>query len=123
MHLVRDRAAEFGVRGVDPAALSFDLAKAVARKDRVVSWVHAGVYKALNHNKNISFVRGHAEFTSPGDLRVDGQVFSVEKTILANGAQAAPPDIPGLDEAGYITNDEALKLDRLPASMIVIGGG
>ncbi len=123
MHLVRDRAAEYGVVGVDPQKISFDLAKAVARKDRVVAWVHSGVYKALDHNKNITFLRGQAEFSSPVDLRVDGRVITVEKSILATGSQAVPANIPGLADAGYITNDEALKLERLPSSMIVIGAG
>jgi len=123
MHLVRDRAAEYGVVGVDPQKLSFDLAKAVARKDSIVAWVHSGVYKALDHNKNITFLRGQAEFSSPVELRVDGRLITVEKSILATGSQAAPASIPGLEQAGYITNNEALKMERVPSSMIVIGAG
>lgn len=123
MHLVRERAYEFGVRGVDPAALSFNLPTAMARKNAIVQGIVKGIYTALGNNKNITFLRGRAEFTSPQDVRVDGKLISAEKFILAVGARQSDVLIPGLEEAGYITNEEALQLDSLPASMIIIGGG
>ncbi len=123
MHLVRDRAAEFGVRGVDPSALSFDLSAAVVRKDAIVAGIHEGIYKALKSNENITFLKGHAEFVSPVDIQVDDRIIHADKTILAVGASSAPVKIPGLEEVGYLTNNEALKLEALPESMIIIGGG
>jgi len=123
MHLVKHRAYEFGVRGVNPDAITFDLAAAVARKDAIVNGILSGIHDALRKNKNITFLTGHAEFTSPVDIRLDGRQITAEKTILAVGARPATVDIPGLADVGFITNYEALKLERLPASMIVIGGG
>jgi pyruvate/2-oxoglutarate dehydrogenase complex dihydrolipoamide dehydrogenase (E3) component len=123
MHLVKRRAHEFGVRGVNPDAITFDLAAAVARKDDIVNGIISGIYDALKKNKNITFFTGHAEFTSPVDIRVDRRRITAEKTILAVGSRSATVDIPGLAEVGFITNYEALKLERLPVSMIVIGGG
>lgn len=123
MHLVKQRAHEFGVRGVNPDAITFDLAAAVARKDAIVKGIISGIHDALRKNKNIAFFTGHAEFTSPVDIRVDGRRIAAEKTILAVGSRSATVDIPGLTEVGFITNDEALKLERLPASLIIIGAG
>ena len=123
MHLVRERANEFGVRGVEPSALSFDLPAAMARKDTIVGGIIEGIYSSLKHNANITFIRGRAEFTSPVDIRVDGKTITAEKSILAVGAKQVDIPIPGLNEAGYITNREVLQLDKLPQSMIVIGGG
>jgi pyruvate/2-oxoglutarate dehydrogenase complex dihydrolipoamide dehydrogenase (E3) component len=123
MHLVKQRAYEFGVRGVNPEAITFDLAAAIARKDAIVNGIIAGIYDALHKNKNITFFTGHAEFASPVDIRVDGKGITADKTILAVGARTTSVDIPGLADVGFITNYEALKLERLPASMIVIGGG
>ena len=123
MHLVKHRAHEFGVRGVNPDAISIDLAAAVARKDAIVKGILSGIYGALKKNKNITFFTGHAEFASPLDIRIDGRQVTIERTILAVGARPAMVDIPGLAEVGYITNYEALKLERLPASMIVVGAG
>ena len=123
MHLVKRRAHEFGVRGVNADAITFDLAAAVARKDAIVKGIIDGIYTALKRNKNITFFTGRAELTSPVDIRVDGRQITAEKTMLAVGARPATVDIPGLAEVGFITNYEALKLERLPASMIVIGAG
>ncbi len=123
MHLIKRRAHEFGVRGVNPDAVTFDLAAAVARKDAIVKGIIDGVYAALKKNKNITFLKGHAEFASPVDIRLDGRRIAADKTILAVGARVADADIPGLAEAGYMTNYEALELEELPESMIVIGAG
>ncbi len=54
IHEVRDRAAEFGVRGVDPARISFDLAAAGARKDEIVRRIIEGIYGWVNRTDNLS---------------------------------------------------------------------
>jgi pyruvate/2-oxoglutarate dehydrogenase complex dihydrolipoamide dehydrogenase (E3) component len=123
MHLVQRRAHEFGVRGLDPTALSFDLPTAIARKNDIVQGIIDGIYTAMRRNKNITFLRGRAEFTSPVDLRVDGKPITAEKTLLAIGSKQIEAPIPGLDETGYLTNREALQLEKLPATMIIIGAG
>lgn len=123
MNLVQRRAHQFGVRGIDPDALSFDLAAAIQRKDAIVGGVIDGIYRALKKSSGITFLTGRAAFASPSEIRVDEQLITVDKTILAVGAQVSQPQIPGLEESGYMTNDEALHLDRLPASMIIIGAG
>ena len=123
MHLVRNRSAEFGVRGMDPQALSFDLTAAVQRKDAIIAGIVSGIQRNIQRNDGIDFITGRAEFTSPVDLKVDGKALQADKTILAIGSTIITPPIPGLDEAGYITNNEALHLSTVPASMIIIGGG
>jgi pyruvate/2-oxoglutarate dehydrogenase complex dihydrolipoamide dehydrogenase (E3) component len=123
MHLVRDRAAEFGVRGVDPSALWFDLPVAMARKDKIVQGIIDGIYGWVNKDENITFIRAQAEFTSPVDIRVDGQRIEAEKSIIATGSRVADVLVPGLADVGYITNYDALMLQELPTSMIIIGGG
>lgn len=123
MHLVRERAFEFGVRGVDPTQLWFDLEAAVTRKDKIVQGIIDGVYSWVNPNPNVTFIRGHAEFTSPVDIRVDGKQITAAKSVIATGSRTADVRIPGLKEIGYLTNRQALLLQTVPASLIVIGGG
>ncbi len=123
MHLVKEKAELFGVQGIDPDEVTFDLSKAVARKDQIVQGIIDGIYQGLKSNKNISFITGRAEFSSPIDIKIDGKSLTSKNTILAVGSRPYLPDIPGLEEAGYITNDEALNLRELPDSMIIIGGG
>ncbi|MFQ5419394.1 MAG: FAD-dependent oxidoreductase, partial [Anaerolineae bacterium] len=123
MHLVRDRAHEFGVRGIDPTTIWFDLETAVARKDKIVQGIIDGIYGWVRPNPNVTFIRGHAEFTSPVDIRVDGKPITAAKSIIAAGSRTANVTIPGLKEIGYLTNREALMLQTVPSSLIVIGGG
>lgn len=123
MNLVKAKAHKFGVRGIDPDEITFDLAAAIRRKDKIVQDIIDGIYHNLVRNKGIEFLTGHAEFKSPVDLQVDGKTFTAEKTILAVGSKQAVPKIPGLDKTGYITNHEALQLRELPQSMIIIGAG
>lgn len=123
MHLVRDRAHEFGVRGIDKEALWFDLAAAMARNDKIVQGIIDGIYDWVNKSDQITFIRGRAEFTSPVDIRVDGRSITAAKTIIAAGSRTADAPIPGLKEIGYLTNYEALMLQKVPSSLTVIGGG
>jgi pyruvate/2-oxoglutarate dehydrogenase complex dihydrolipoamide dehydrogenase (E3) component len=123
MHLVRDRAHEFGVRGLDREALWFDLAAAVARKDKIVQGIIDGIYGWVNKSDQITFLRGHAEYTSPVDIRVDSKTITAAKSIIAVGSRTADVNLPGLKEIGYLTNREALLLQKVPSSLIVIGGG
>ncbi|MCK4897181.1 MAG: hypothetical protein KAS38_00280, partial [Anaerolineales bacterium] len=94
MHLVKEKADLYGVRGVDPEEITFNLAAAIARKDKIVQGIIEGIYKGLDRNKNITFITGKAEFTSPVDVRVDGKVITAEKTILAVGSRTFIPNIP-----------------------------
>lgn len=123
MQLVRDRAHEFGVRGIDPTKIWFDLETAVARKDKIVQSIIDGIYSWVNPNPHVTFIRGHAEFTSPVDIRVDGQQITAAKSIIATGSRTADVSITGLQTVGYLTNHEALMLKKVPSSLIIIGGG
>ena len=123
MHLIRERAYEFGVRGIDQSALSLDLAAVVTRKDKIVQGIIDGIYSWVNPNPNVTFIRGRAEFTSPVDIRADGNSINAEKSIIAAGSRTADIRIPGLTDVGFITNYEALQLESIPTSLIIIGAG
>ena len=64
------------------------------------------------------------EFTDPHTLRLSGgAVISARKIVISTGSSPFIPPIPGLKEAGYITNREIFKLETIPRSLLVIGGG
>ena len=66
---------------------------------------------------------GDARFTGPDSLEVAGQSLTFKRCVIATGARAAKPDVPGLGEAGYLTNETVFSLTELPRRLIVIGGG
>jgi pyruvate/2-oxoglutarate dehydrogenase complex dihydrolipoamide dehydrogenase (E3) component len=66
---------------------------------------------------------GQASFTATDALQVDDETLRFEKALIATGARPNTPSIPGLAEAGYLTNESAFDLTALPRSLLVIGGG
>jgi pyruvate/2-oxoglutarate dehydrogenase complex dihydrolipoamide dehydrogenase (E3) component len=68
--------------------------------------------------------RGHAHFVSDGVVEIDGKErLRAKSFIIATGSTVAPPQIPGLQDAGYIDSDGVLELESIPASVAVLGGG
>ena len=66
---------------------------------------------------------GEARFAGPDTVQVAGQTLRFKRAVIATGARAAQPPIPGLAEAGYLTNETVFNLTQCPARMAVIGGG
>lgn len=73
--------------------------------------------------EGVSVRYGSATFQSPTTLLLDGEQMSSHAIIIATGSRPAIPDIPGLAETGYLTNESIFDLTTLPASLAVIGGG
>lgn len=74
-------------------------------------------------NLGVDVFLGDAHFTSPNSLEVAGQKLTFKRCVIATGARAAKPDVPGLEDAGYLTNETVFSLTELPRRLIVIGGG
>jgi dihydrolipoamide dehydrogenase len=118
------RAAEFGV-GFDN--LRVDYGAAYRRSRQVADRMAKGVEFLFRKNK-IALVSGRGELVAPGAVRVqppDGgpRTLEARAVVLASGAE--PKSLPGVavDRVRVITSDEALRLERLPASVVVIGAG
>ncbi len=56
-------------------------------------------------------------------LDVDGQTLQFKHAVIATGARASEPNIPGLSQAGYLTNETLFSLTELPRRLVVLGGG
>lgn len=66
---------------------------------------------------------GEGRFTGPESVQVAGQTISFAKAVIATGGRAEAPDIAGLAEAGYLTNETVFSLTERPDRLGVIGGG
>jgi dihydrolipoamide dehydrogenase len=80
---------------------------------------------AAFNRQGIDVLQGEAKFLSPHEISVSGydDTFSSERIIIATGTETLIPPIEGLDEAGYITNVQAVSLPTLPRRMAIAGGG
>jgi pyruvate/2-oxoglutarate dehydrogenase complex dihydrolipoamide dehydrogenase (E3) component len=69
-------------------------------------------------------IRGYAEITGPGSVTVNGQDFVAERgLVIATGSHPVIPPIPGLDTVDYWQTHDAIQVEQLPASLLVLGGG
>ena len=66
---------------------------------------------------------GQPRFTDEHSIQLNGQAYSAKTWVVATGSSANAPPIKGLDKTPYMTNREIFYLDRLPKSMIILGGG
>ena len=66
---------------------------------------------------------GEGRFSGPGTVAVAGKTLRFKKAVIATGARAAAPPIPGLADAGYLTNETVFSLTELPRRLGVIGAG
>ena len=69
------------------------------------------------------YVEARGRFFSPTELEAAGKRYTTRAFLIATGSRPAAPPVPGLAEAGYWTNREALEADRLPQELVVIGAG
>jgi pyruvate/2-oxoglutarate dehydrogenase complex dihydrolipoamide dehydrogenase (E3) component len=123
VELVR-HASVFGLR---LGAWSVDMAGVRQRKRELVDSMIA-IHEARFAANGLEFILGEGRFVAPrtievqltqgGTRRLEG-----ERVFLDLGTHATIPDIPGLSDAAPLTHVEALELDRLPAHLIVLGGG
>ncbi|MDO3635626.1 FAD-containing oxidoreductase [Mycolicibacterium arseniciresistens] len=117
-HLAR-RGADYGIGTGDVAV---DMAKVKARKDKIMLDDRHGVESWLQGMKGCTFIRGHARFTDPHTVDVDGRILTADRIFLNVGGRAVAPDLPGLADIDYLTNVGILELDTVPEHLVIIGG-
>jgi len=120
-HEVRN-AAEFGIscgRGVD-----VDFGAAMRRMRRLRSGIGAhDSARRFRDELGVDVFFGQARFAGPDSIEVDGKRLRFDRAAICTGARAAAPPLPGLAEAGYLTNETVFSLTELPPRLAVIGAG
>jgi pyruvate/2-oxoglutarate dehydrogenase complex dihydrolipoamide dehydrogenase (E3) component len=109
--------------GVNAADVSVDLPKIVAQKDKVVLSMRGGQERQAAQRPKIRLYRGHARFTSAHELRVGEDVLESEKIFIDTGGRPMIPQIEGLSDVPYLTNETAMQLTTVPRHLAILGGG
>jgi mercuric reductase len=115
-------AAAQRFEGISTAAGSLHWHRVVAQKDELVAELRRTKYaEVLASYPEVRYVQGQARLAADGSVRVDGMVYRPRRVVLATGSRPWAPPVPGLEEAGYLTSNEAVNLKELPRSLVVIG--
>ena len=119
---------DFKKLGIEvPQSPAFDMAVAVAYKDKVVKQLTGGVSQLLKAN-GITVFEGLGEPLSPTRVRIAGsdgtsREIAGRKLILANGSVTIKPPFPGINGSNVIFSDDAMNMPKVPESLVCIGGG
>ncbi|HTB64221.1 MAG TPA: FAD-dependent oxidoreductase, partial [Opitutales bacterium] len=119
LHLAQ-QGALFGLK--IPSAKA-DMAAIQARKRRIIADFADYRVQQLESGK-FDLFRQRARFTGPREITLaDGSVLTGSHFLVSTGSIISRPSLPGLDKVKALTSDEVLDLERLPESVIVLGGG
>ena len=106
----------------DASAAPSDFASAMERKALVTQQLRTGVEQLLSA-PGITLVRGQAAFTDKHTVTIGDTTIEADNIIIATGSESRMPPITGIDNPRVITSTEALQLQSLPETMVIVGAG
>lgn len=108
---------------VQTSAGGVDVPALMTQKQDLIDSLRQAKYADVADAHGFPLKHGHARFTGPETLEVDGEPVHGGAYVIATGAGPSTPDLPGLDTVEWLTSTTAMEMQTLPASMVVIGGG
>lgn len=118
-HVAR-RAADYGVRLGGEVAV--DMRAVKARKDGVVAQSIESLRKWIASTDRLTLVWGHARFTGPHAIGVNGETLEAPQIFLNVGGRATLPSWHGIDDVPVLTNTTMMAIDTLPEHLVIAGG-
>ncbi|MFQ5829691.1 MAG: mercuric reductase [Candidatus Methylomirabilia bacterium] len=117
---VRD-AEHYGVQ--IPAGVTVNFPAVMERMRRLRAQISLHDSVARFRSLGVDVFLGEGRFAGSDTIQVDGKALRFQKAVIATGARAAAPPIPGLADAGHLTNETVFSLTELPRRLAVIGAG
>ncbi|HEV2391233.1 MAG TPA: mercuric reductase [Verrucomicrobiae bacterium] len=111
----------FGVRAAGPVEVDFAAVMERMRKLRARISHHDSAERFAKMGVDVFL--GQARFSGPDTVQVGEKTLRFKRAVIATGARAAQPPVPGLADAGYLTNETVFGLTQCPPRLAVIGGG
>lgn len=117
---IMKRAQEFGI---DRSSISFDFKNIMKHMHEIMDKIGEHDDPRRFEQMGAKVIFGVGRFLDNRTIELNGQKIGSRRFVISTGSRPFVPDIPGLKEAGHLTNITALGLDHLPGSMAVLGGG
>jgi mycothione reductase len=109
-----------GVRG---RIEDIDFSKIMGRMHSVVDDSRHEMESSIEADSNMTWYKNTGEFIADYTLKAGDRTLTAPQIVVASGARALIPPVPGLREVGYLDNISLLNLEKLPQSLIIIGAG
>ncbi|MEH6583063.1 MAG: FAD-dependent oxidoreductase [Halioglobus sp.] len=114
------RAPEFGLGELSPQV---DFPAVMQRVNKIIKTIEPHDSVERFTELGVDCVSGDARIVSPWEVEVNGRTLSARNIVIASGARARVPDIPGLDQLDYLTSDTLWDIREAPGRMLVLGAG
>ncbi|WP_088892813.1 mercuric reductase [Leptolyngbya ohadii] len=114
------QAAGYGISVGEPTV---DFAAVMERVRRIRSEISPNDSASRFKSLGVDVFLGEAKFLDGNSIAIAGETLRFKKAVITTGARASVPNIPGLKEAGYLTNETVFSLTKLPKRLAVIGAG
>ncbi|CEG22552.1 Dihydrolipoyl dehydrogenase [Planococcus massiliensis] len=112
--------------GIETGPVSFSLSKMIARKDAVIQQLRNGIAYLLKRGE-IKVYEGFGEVRKDRTIAIrmedKEELIKGDRLILATGSKPLIPPIPGIESAAYFTSDTIFDIEKIPESMVIVGGG
>ena len=115
-----EKAGEFGI-DIDTRKVDFEMV--MERMRTLINKDINMIRQGLSHSENIDYYPTVAEFVSPYTLKTGNETITSKMIFLCTGSKPMIPPIRELEKVGYLTSDTVLKMNRLPQSIAIVGGG
>jgi pyruvate/2-oxoglutarate dehydrogenase complex dihydrolipoamide dehydrogenase (E3) component len=115
------KAADLGIKAPDQLEVDFPAVMERMRQIRSSISHHDSVQRF--QQLGIDVFLGQGRFSRSNTVEVAGQTLCFKKAVIATGARAVRPNIPGIEEVGFLTNETVFSLTKRPDRLAVIGGG
>lgn len=112
------------INGIELKVKKFDFNKVVNDEIMMVEMSRNDKYeKVLANLEYVTLIEGFAKFTGEKEIKVNNKKISAKKFIIATGSKANVPPIKNINDVGFVTHIEALKLKKQPEELLIIGAG
>ncbi|MGB9663836.1 MAG: mercury(II) reductase [Ignavibacteria bacterium] len=109
--------------GIKPGNNKIDFREVIRQKTELVESLRQHKYiDVLKDDSNLTILKSFAKLINKNTVEADNKKFTAENILIATGSSTFIPEIPGLNEINYLTNETLYELEELPKHLIVIGG-
>lgn len=117
------RSAEEGRELGVAATVTVDFPFIMERMRRLIGIDIDSIRDGLSTSPNIDYYHAPAAFVSPYTMAVAGETIKGKMFFLCTGSRPSLPEVKGIEKTGYLDSDTVIRLERLPASILIVGGG